>query len=367
MFSKPELDSLQPLQNDEFLPPISRWMTLGGMFLVGTFGAAVLLASLIEYNVKVRAMGNVRPAGERQITQAETQGILKSVEVKENQVVEAGGVIAYIDNPNLPRLETAKNSRAAKIQEDQTKLAQTKAQLEVLDKKILTQAGLTSSGQPGENIDFVLERALAKIAKNQSKQAQQLANQRQSLKGKLNETNGSLSRRQAELQRIEAEINKSVVRAPTAGTILKLDVQNPGQRVSSGDAIAQIVPTNSPLVIKTQVYPKDIAKVEIGQTVQMQVSAYPYPDYGTLQGEVIEKTPDAFPCQGNCLGRATTYYEVVVMPERSYLVKGGSLTDDSGAQKSSITPGMEITADIISGKERVITFILRKAKLLTDV
>jgi len=366
MFSKPELDSLQPLQNDEFLPPISRWITLGGMLLVGTFGAAVVLASVIEYNVKVRAMGEVRPAGEVQVTQAETQGTLKSIEVKENQVVEAGGVIAYIDNPNLNSLETAKSSWEANIQEDETKLAQTKAQLEVLDKRILTQAGLTSSEQSGDNLDFVLERALVKIAKKQSKRAQQLANQRQNLKNTLNETNGSLRRRQSQLQRIEGEISKSVVRAPTAGKILKLEVRNPGQRVNSGDSIAEIVPSDSPLVIKTQVYPQDIGKVETGQTVQMQVSSFPYPDYGTLQGTVTEMTPDTLPCNGNCVGGATAYYEVVVMPERAYLVKGGSPTDESASRQYAIEPGMVITADIISRKERVITFILRKARLLAD-
>ncbi|NES21350.1 MAG: HlyD family efflux transporter periplasmic adaptor subunit [Symploca sp. SIO3E6] len=366
MFSKPELDSLQPLQDDEFLPPISRWMTLGGMFLVGTFGAAVVLASAIEYNVKVRAMGNVRPAGEVQITQAETQGDIKSIEVKENQVVEAGGVIAYINNPNLSRLEAAKNSREANIQEDEIKLAQTKAQLEVLNQRILTQAGATSSEQPGDKLDFIIERALVTIAKKQPKQAQQLSTQRQNLRKRLNETNGSLRRWQNELQTIEAEISKSVVRAPATGTILKLE-RNSGQRVNSGDAIAHIVPSDSPLVVKTQVYPQDISKVKTGQTVQMQVSAYPYPDYGTLQGTVVEMTPDTLPCNQNCVGGATAYYEVVIMPERSYLVKGGSPTDDSTSNQHAIEPGMEITADIISRKERVITFILRKARLLTDI
>ena len=99
----------------------------------------------------------------------------------------------------------------------------------------------------------------------------------------------------------------------------------------------------------------------------MQVSAYPYPDYGTLQGKVIEMTPDALPCQGNCVGGATAYYEVVVMPEKSYLVKAGSVTNDSAARQYPIEPGMEVTADIISRKERVITFILRKARLLADL
>jgi multidrug efflux pump subunit AcrA (membrane-fusion protein) len=53
------------------------------------------------------------------------------------------------------------------------------------------------------------------------------------------------------------------------------------------------------------------------------------------------------------------YYEITIQPERLYLKKG--------EHDYPIQPGMEITADIISKKETVLSFFLRKARLITDL
>lgn len=64
------IDFLRPVQSDDFLPPISRWSTLGGLFLVGACGAAVTLAAVIKYRITVKAPATVRPVGELRIVQA---------------------------------------------------------------------------------------------------------------------------------------------------------------------------------------------------------------------------------------------------------------------------------------------------------
>lgn len=372
MSNQPDLDSIQPLESDGFLPPISRWTTLGGLFLVGAFAAAIILASLVKYNITVRAIGNVRPAKDVQITQAETGGTLKSIKVSENQVVKKGEVIAYIDDPRLYELQNQRRYLQENIQQETPQFHQLEAQLIALDSQILAESGLTPFPANVErdeldgDISQMIEKALVKIASLLPDKAEQLARQRDILMQQLEEIDRVLSNEQRSLQRIEAEISKTVVRSPTDGQILKLDVRNPGQRVSSGDAIAQIVPSDMPLIVKARVAAQDIGQVEIGQTVQLRVSAYPYPDYGTLQGNVIEISPDALPCQGNCLGTATAYYEVVIQPESSYLVRGKSLHDEGDSRQYPIQPGMEVTADIISHKERIMTFLLRKARLFAD-
>ena len=88
MLSDPNPDFLRPVQSDEFLPPISRWTTLGGLFLIGTVGAAFALATVIKYNVTVKAPATVRPTGELRIVQAATEGSVKRILVKENHVVK---------------------------------------------------------------------------------------------------------------------------------------------------------------------------------------------------------------------------------------------------------------------------------------
>nr|WP_322745274.1 cysteine peptidase family C39 domain-containing protein [Coleofasciculus sp. LEGE 07081] len=69
----PEIcDRIKEVPN-EFLPPISRWSTLGGLFIVGSVGVAIALASVIKYNVTVKASATVRPADELRLVQASHQ------------------------------------------------------------------------------------------------------------------------------------------------------------------------------------------------------------------------------------------------------------------------------------------------------
>jgi multidrug efflux pump subunit AcrA (membrane-fusion protein) len=170
-----------------------------------------------------------------------------------------------------------------------------------------------------------------------------------------------LERNRKELQQIENDLNQSVIRAPIAGTVLQLNLRNPGQVVQPSEAIAQIAPLNAPLLIKTQVPAQDIDKVKIGQKVQMQVSACPYPDYGTLKGTVKTIAPDALSVAKNSATATITpaaTYEVTIEPQTPYLGRSN--------RQCQLKPGMEGRADIISRQETVLRFILRKARLITD-
>ena len=127
-----------------------------------------------------------------------------------------------------------------------------------------------------------------------------------------------------------------------------------------GDAIAQVAPRNASLVVKARVAEPDISKVKPGQQVQMRVSACPYPDYGTLRGVVQAVAPDAIPAASAGLGAiAPSIYEVTIQPDNEFV--------STGDRVCRLQPGMEGAADIISRSETVLQFILRKARLLTDL
>ena len=163
--------------------------------------------------------------------------------------------------------------------------------------------------------------------------------------------------------------NSPVIRTTQPGTILKLELRNPGQVVHLGDAIAQIAPGNAPLVVKAHVTVQDISKVKVCQAekvseckqgkVLLRISAYPYPDYGTLWGAVRAITADAITPQIKENTTVAPYYEVTIQPEKLSLEKGGI--------SYPIQPGMEVTADIISRQETVLKFVLRKARLIADL
>lgn len=220
----------------------------------------------------------------------------------------------------------------------------------------VVQAALNPSAAP---VAIAQERIAQEKAKGEATLAT-LKKEREALIQRRIEIQNYTLRDRQELQQLETELTKNIVRSPVDGTILKLNLRNSGQIVKSGSAIAQIAPNQAALVVKARVAAQDIGKIALGQKSLMRVSAYPYPDYGVLEGKVNAIAPDAMTSQTGSVGAATPYYEVTIQPEKTYLVKR-----DRVIHQYPIQPGMEITADIISQEETVLTFILRKARLLT--
>lgn len=226
-----------------------------------------------------------------------------------------------------------------------------------------------------------LNPSAATVAIAQERIAQERARGKSTL-ATLNKEREELIRRQVEIQnhissdrkelkQVETELQKTIIRTPETGTILKLQLRNLGQVVRPGQAIAQIAPNNVRLVVKARVAAQYISKVKVCKAkkvsdcqegkVQLRVSAYPYPDYGVLLGTVQSISADVIKPSVRIpnSSRVTPYYEVTIKPEKPYLVKN--------ERQYPIQSGMEVTADIISTEETVLSFILRKARLLTDL
>ena len=444
MLSDPNPDLLHPVQSDEFVPPVSLWTTLGGLVLIATVGAAITLATVIRYNVTVKAAATVRPTGELRIVQAATEGTVQGIKVKENQVVKQGEAIAYIDNSQL---QTKKSQIQGNIQNGQRQLTQIAAQMNSInsqrnsesslmnrtiasaqadlslnqrdykDKKITTQADMqeavatlelaraemkqyqqlantgavaqlqikekeeafkaaqakldrtkASLNPSGATVTIARERIAQERAKGESTLAT-LNKELENLQNTRIQTQNQLSRDAKELQQNWIEISKTFILAPYSGTILKLELRNTGQVVHTGDKIAEIAPSPATLVVKAHVAAQDIGKIHLCQQekvsdckqgkVQLRVSAYPYPDYGTLKGAVKAIAPDALTPQSSSASATAPYYEITIEPERPYLVRSDL--------QYPLQSGMEVTADIISREETVLTFILKEARLLTDL
>ncbi|MFM9159877.1 MAG: biotin/lipoyl-binding protein, partial [Dolichospermum sp.] len=55
----------------------------------------------MKYNVTVKANAIVRPIGETRVVQSKVEGVIKTILVKENQVIKKGEVIAVLDTEQL--------------------------------------------------------------------------------------------------------------------------------------------------------------------------------------------------------------------------------------------------------------------------
>lgn len=196
-----------------------------------------------------------------------------------------------------------------------------------------------------------------------------LRKEKESIVQRRIETENQIMSDRQEFKQILEDLQKTIVRAPMAGTVLSLELRNASQVVNPGEAVARISPDSAPLVIKARVTAEDISKVQICKAVkvadckqgkvQMRVSAYPYPDYGVLKGAVREITSDTVEEEQKSITPEPPHYQVTIEPEHSYLEKQH--------EHFALQAGMETTADIISQEDTVLTFLLRKARLITNV
>lgn len=184
------------------------------------------------------------------------------------------------------------------------------------------------------------------------------------------EINKQLDKDTRDLQQVNTDLQQTIITATTDGIVSKLNLRNPGQTVRPGEEIAQIAPSNSKLTIKASVPAKEIGKLKKGQTAQIRVSACPYSDYGTLKGTVTAIAPDAaFPqpdnsntsSPANAPSQQTgaAFYEVAIEPNHRSLGKENN--------QCAIQLGMEGQTDIITREETVMKFLLRKARLTTNL
>jgi multidrug efflux pump subunit AcrA (membrane-fusion protein) len=183
------------------------------------------------------------------------------------------------------------------------------------------------------------------------------------------ELNKQLDKDARDLQQVNTDLQQTKITATTDGIISKLNLRNPGQTVRPGEEIATIAPSNSKLTIKAAVPAKEIGKLKKGQIAQMRISACPYSDYGTLKGTVTAIAPDAAfpqpdnntPSTANAPSQQTgaAFYDVAIEPNNGSLGKGNN--------QCAIQLGMEGQTDIITREETVMKFLLRKARLSTNL
>lgn len=214
-------------------------------------------------------------------------------------------------------------------------------------------------------VDIASQRIAQEKAKGEAIIAT-LKKEKQALIQRRVEMLNQLRQAQKELQQIDTQLEKNLIKATSDGIILKLDLRNPGQVLRAGEAIAQIIPQNANAVIKAMITTSDVKKVTVGQNVQLRFEACSYPDYGTLKGVVTTVSPDVISPQNNPHGVTpqsnnsnSNYFETTIKPK--------NLSFGKGNKHCRIQVGMKATADIISKEETALEFLLRKARLITDL
>jgi hemolysin D len=139
------------------------------------------------------------------------------------------------------------------------------------------------------------------------------------------------------------------LRAPVSGTVQQLAVHTVGGVVTPAQALLAVVPSEEALEVEATVLNKDIGFVRPGQPVTVKVDSFPYTRYGYLTGKVVSVSHDA--AQDEQLG--------LVFPARVKLERATLNIDGVSVRLSA---GMSLSAEIKTGKRRVIDYLLSPLK-----
>ena len=120
-----------------------------------------------------------------------------------------------------------------------------------------------------------------------------------------------------ELQSVEAELDavreqsresenvlrRATIHAPVSGTIVRMYYHTSGGVIESGKPIVEILPSNVPLIIETQIPRTEIDAVRVGQTATVRLVALNQRTTPVLNGEVYYVSADSLPDGGQTTAR----------------------------------------------------------------
>jgi hemolysin D len=133
--------------------------------------------------------------------------------------------------------------------------------------------------------------------------------------------------------------------APVDGTVQQLAVHTVGGVVTPAQVLMTLVPASPSLMVESIVDNQDIGFIKDGQRAEIKVETFPFTQYGTLHGTVMQVSNDAK--QDDKLGLIFT--AEVALPRDTMQI-------DERVIK--LTPGMAVTTEIKTGRRRIISYLL---------
>lgn len=161
---------------------------------------------------------------------------------------------------------------------------------------------------------------------------------------KLTQNNNQGLQLSALIQAQQKKADRLILRSPFSGIVKGLSATR-GSVIAPGETVFEVVPLDTPLMVQAKVSPKDIAQIALGDPVQIKISAYPYSHFGHVYGQVTQISPSSFDQSSQ-----TPYFEVIIALNHNYI--GPTF------EENPLIPGMTVTADIITGHQSFLGYLL---------
>jgi HlyD family type I secretion membrane fusion protein len=211
----------------------------------------------------------------------------------------------------------------------------------------LLRAIADAEGQVGRLSSEVRE-SRAEKAKFSEQIAQTRNAYRQAASDELQSIEAELDGIKEQYRKAENILKRSSINAPVDGTIVRLYYHTAGGVIESGKNIAEIIPTNVPLIIETQIPRADIDSVHVGQKATVVLTALNQRTTPVLDGQVVYVSADTIADPRTPASREVYVARVSLSPSELTRVKG-----------FSPTPGMPVQVMIQTAERTFVNYITK--------
>lgn len=167
------------------------------------------------------------------------------------------------------------------------------------------------------------------------------------------------------IARLEPSLDKSLyreglmeLRAPQSGVIKNITTTTVGAVVQPGSVLMTLVPQNEPLYADVSVKNEDVGFVQVGQKVQIKLSAYPFQKYGMIIGEVMRISADSEDGSTVKSGNGLGGDDASLLPYRARIKLNEQFLTDPSGEVLHLAAGMQVVAEINQGQRTVLEYLL---------
>lgn len=260
------------------------------------------------------------------------QAELKAAQAQEQKLISLGVI------------EQRKTADYAKLRQDQ--FISEHAYLEQRSKSVANQNDLDSTRSQIQQI----QAAITQAQQNRTLNTQNL--KRDTLDA-LREATEQMEQYAGQTEKARQRQALMTLKSPVDGTVQELATYTIGGVVQAAQKVMVVVPNDEKMEVEALVLNKDIGFVEAGQDAVIKVESFPYTRYGYLTGKVKSVSHDAISHED--LGLV---YTAIVSLDKSTLSIDG--------KQVNLTAGMNVSAEIKTGKRPVIDYLLSPLQTTVD-
>lgn len=155
---------------------------------------------------------------------------------------------------------------------------------------------------------------------------------------------------------LEKNIGESKVIAPINGYVQVIKEFNKGDFINPNVEVLRIIPKDSKLKMEISIDNKDISHVKQGVKAKLRLLAFPYKEYGVIEGEIVNIGEDAIVDTQN--NRMTYKAEATIPTETLYNREG---------KEGRLKVGMLSEVRIVTKRKRILHIVLEKLDFMKEM